>query len=197
MDNDIKHVHVGQAIDKRRNELGLSKSELGRKIGVPQQHINRILERETMETSRLIKVSEALDFNFFSLFCPKQHHISAHLAAVSLDGNANNLIGDAELAVQLSSEKKETENLRETIKLLKEQIESLNSQILRLDSNLKDIFRLHLRYFQKGSPLRTQPCSQAYQQRRELYKCTCGPDTGRLCDLGIEYSLNTHQRSGD
>ena len=35
-------------------------------------------------------------------------------------------------------EKKETENLRETIKLLKEQIESLNSQILRLDSNLKD-----------------------------------------------------------
>ena len=138
MDNDIKHVHVGQSIDKRRNELGLSKSELGRKIGVPQQHINRILERETMETSRLIKVSEALDFNFFSLFCPKQHHISAHLAAVSLDGNANNLIGDAELAVQLSSEKKEAENLRETIKLLKEQIESLNSQILRLDSNLKD-----------------------------------------------------------
>ena len=135
MDNDIKHVHVGQAIDKRRNELGLSKSELGRKIGV---HINRILERDTMETSRLIKVSEALDFNFFSLFCPRQHHISAHLAAVSLDGNANNLIGDAELAVQLSSEKKETENLRETIKLLKEQIESLNSQILRLDSNLKD-----------------------------------------------------------
>lgn len=45
----------------------MSKSELGRKIGVPQQHINRILERETMETSRLIKVSEALDFNFFSL----------------------------------------------------------------------------------------------------------------------------------
>ena len=102
MDNDIKHVHVGQAIDKRRNELGLSKSELGRKIGVPQQHVNRILERETMETSRLIKVSEALDFNFFSLFCPRQHHISAHLAAVALDGNANNLIGDAELAVQLS-----------------------------------------------------------------------------------------------
>ena len=30
MDNDIKHVHVGQAIDKRRNDLGLSKSELGR-----------------------------------------------------------------------------------------------------------------------------------------------------------------------
>ena len=61
MDIDIKLVHIGQAIDKRRNELGLSKSELGRRIGVPQQHINRILERETMETSKLAKVSQALD----------------------------------------------------------------------------------------------------------------------------------------
>ena len=67
MDIDIKLVHIGQAIDKRRNELGLSKSELGRRIGVPQQHINRILERETMETSKLAKVSQALDYNFFVL----------------------------------------------------------------------------------------------------------------------------------
>ena len=71
MDIDIKNVHIGEAIEKRRNELGLSKSELGRKIGVPQQHVNRILERETMETKRLIKVSEALGFNFFTLFCCK------------------------------------------------------------------------------------------------------------------------------
>ena len=33
MDIDIKNVHIGEAIEKRRNELGLSKSELGRKIG--------------------------------------------------------------------------------------------------------------------------------------------------------------------
>ena len=50
----IQQVHIGQAIDRRRIELGLSKSEFGRKIGVPQQHVNRILERETMETVRLV-----------------------------------------------------------------------------------------------------------------------------------------------
>lgn len=55
MNIDIKDVHVGQAIDQRRNELGLSKSELGRRLGIPQQHINRLLERETMETKRLVK----------------------------------------------------------------------------------------------------------------------------------------------
>ena len=55
MNIDIKDVHVGQAIDQRRNELGLSKSELGRRLGIPQQHINRLLERETMETKRLAR----------------------------------------------------------------------------------------------------------------------------------------------
>ena len=138
MDIDIKNVHIGEAIETRRNELGLSKSELGRKIGVPQQHVNRILERETMETKRLIKVSEALGFNFFTLFCPVQHQISAYLAAVTLDGNAHNIIGDAELASQLAKAQTEIESQRGTIALLKEQVDSLNAQINRLDSNLKD-----------------------------------------------------------
>lgn len=69
MDNDIKHVHVGQAIDKRRNELGLSKSELGRKIGVPQQHVNRILERRQWKRAGLLKSAKhwtSISFPFLS-----------------------------------------------------------------------------------------------------------------------------------
>ena len=91
-----------------------------------------------METKRLVRVCEVLDFNFFSLFCPVQHQISAYLAAVALEGNAHNIIGDAELASQLAQARSETESQKETIKLLKEQIDSLNAQINRLDSNLKD-----------------------------------------------------------
>lgn len=138
MDIKVSPVHVGHAIENRRKELGIIKSELGRRIGVTQQHVNRILERETMETSKLVKVCEALDFNFFTLFCPVQHQISAYLAAVAVDGNAHNNIGDAELVAQLNKVQSEIENKNETIELLKEQIESLNAQITRLDSNLKD-----------------------------------------------------------
>lgn len=138
MDNGVKNVHIGHAIEKRRMELGLSKSELGRRIGVPQQHVNRILERDTMETKKLVKVCEVLDYNFFSLFCPTLHHVSAQLAAVSFEGDANNNIGDSSLAVQIIAEQTEVEHLNETIKLLKEHIESLNTQIMRLDANLKD-----------------------------------------------------------
>ncbi|GCB37742.1 hypothetical protein KGMB02408_46870 [Bacteroides faecalis] len=67
-----------------------------------------------------------------------QHQISAYLAAVTLDGNANNNIGDTEIAAQLTKEQAVVESQKETIKLLKEQIDSLNAQITRLDSNLKD-----------------------------------------------------------
>ena len=56
MDIKVNPIHVGQAIEKRRNELGISKSELGRRIGVNQQHVNRILEMEKMETKKLLKV---------------------------------------------------------------------------------------------------------------------------------------------
>ncbi|MGI6863477.1 helix-turn-helix domain-containing protein [Bacteroides sp. KG156] len=138
MEIDVKPVHIGHEIDKRRIELGLSKSEFGRQIGVPQQHVNRILERETMETNKLLKVCQVLDFNFFALFCSMSHKISAYLAAVTLNGNANNNIGDGELAAQLSKEQATTDSLKATISLLKEHIDSLNTQINRLDSNLKD-----------------------------------------------------------
>lgn len=142
MEINIKRVHVGAEIEKRRVELGISKSELGRRIGVTQQHVNRILDRETMETSRLVKVSEALDYNFFSLFCPVPQQISANLAAVSLQGNAHNIIGEAELASQLSKEQAEVESQKEVIKLLREQIENLKMQITRLESHLGDKERI-------------------------------------------------------
>ena len=142
MEINIKRTHVGAAIEKRRVELGISKSELGRRIGVTQQHVNRILERDTMETSRLVKVSEALDYNFFSLFCPVPQQISANLAAVSLQGNAHNIIGEAELASQLSKEQAEVESQKEVIKLLREQIDNLKMQITRLESHLGDKERI-------------------------------------------------------
>ena len=142
MEINIKRAHVGAEIEKRRVELGISKSELGRRIGVTQQHVNRILERETMETSRLVKVSEALDYNFFSLFCPVPRQISANLAAVSLQGNAHNIIGEAELASQLSKEQAEVESQKKVIKLLREQIENLKMQITRLESHLDDKDRI-------------------------------------------------------
>lgn len=130
MSTEIRHVHVGEAIDYRRRELKLTKTELGRRIGVTQQHVNRILERETMETSRLEKVCEALDFNFFSLYCTPKQQITAYMSAVSDHGShSENIIGSAFLADELEKEKISSEGQKTTIDLLKGQVEQLKSQL--------------------------------------------------------------------
>ena len=61
MEVAVKSVHIGEAIEKRRLELDISKSELGRRIGVSQQHVNRILKRDTMESKKLVDLCHALD----------------------------------------------------------------------------------------------------------------------------------------
>ncbi len=135
---ELKEVHVGQAIKKRIDELGMTKSEFGRLIGVPQQHINRILERDTMETKKLIKVCQALEFNFFALFCEFPTSINAYLAAVALGGNATYSVGDASLLAQMEANKVKADGLQENSTLLREQIAILRDQVEGLKKQLDD-----------------------------------------------------------
>lgn len=135
---ELKEVHIGQAIKKRLDELSMTKSEFGRLIGVPQQHINRILERDTMETKKLIKVCQALEFNFFALFCEFPTSINAYLAAVALGGNASYSVGDASLLAQMEASKVKADGLQENSSLLKEQIVILKDQVEGLKKQLDD-----------------------------------------------------------
>ena len=59
-----------------------------------------------------------------------------------MQGNAHNIIGEAELASQLSKEQAEVESQKKVIKLLREQIENLKMQITRLESHLDDKDRI-------------------------------------------------------
>lgn len=134
----LKEVHIGQAIKKRIEELGMTKSEFGRLISVPQQHINRILERDTMETKKLVKVCCALEFNFFALFCEFPTSVNAYLAAVALGGNATYSVGDASLLAQMEANKVRADGLQENTSLLREQIAILKDQVEGLKKQLED-----------------------------------------------------------
>ena len=136
---ELKEVHIGKAIKKRLDELDMTKTEFGRRIGVPQQHVNRISERETMETKRLIKVCRALDFNFFALFCTFPTNVNAYLAAVALgDGDAQNNIGEAAILSQLEVLKVKLEEKQGTVTDLRDQIAGLKDNVEQLKSNLRD-----------------------------------------------------------
>lgn len=145
MNIDLKEVHIGHEIAKRLEELKMNKSEFGRQIGVPQQHINRILERETMETKKLVKVCNVLDVNFFAMFCHFPTNVNAYLAAVTLgDGNAENNVGDAAALAQVELLKANLESagamekeLREQIAQLKQRIEDKDAMIKVLEKQIK------------------------------------------------------------
>lgn len=134
---ELKEVHIGQAIDKRREELNMSKSEFGRLLKVPQQHVNRIFEKEYIDTAKLIKICRVLDFNFFALYCEFPDNVYAFMAAVAMgNGDALNCIGDAALASQveqlnfkLSSMEENRDTLKDQIAVLKDQVEQLKSQL--------------------------------------------------------------------
>ena len=135
----LKDVHVGQAIKKRYEATGMTKTEFGRLIGVPQQHINRIFERDTMETKKLAKICQALDYNFFALFCEFPTNVNAYLAAVALgNGDANNNIGEAAVLAEIELYKERVGGVKENTSTLKDQISTLKDTVEQLKSQLRD-----------------------------------------------------------
>lgn len=131
---ELKSVHVGQEIAKRLDELNMTKTEFGKLIGVQQQHVNRILERDTMETKKLYKVCQVLDMNFFALFCKFPTSVNAYLAAVVLgNGDANNNIGEAAILSEIEKLKGDVKRYEENNALLREQIQALRSNLADKD----------------------------------------------------------------
>lgn len=136
---EIKEVHIGKAIKERMEQLKMSKSELGRLIGVPQQHINKLLDKETIDTGRLAKVCAALEYNFFAIYCSFPTSVSAYLSAVALgNGDANNNIGETATLSQLELYKQKVDGFEEKETLLREQIDGLKDNIAQLKSQLCD-----------------------------------------------------------
>ena len=88
---NIERVNIGLSIEQKLNELGMSKSEFGRKIGVPQQNVNRILDKTSIDTDKLATISEALGYNFFKEYTDDLSDTSME---VSLSGNNNQVNGN-------------------------------------------------------------------------------------------------------
>ena len=131
---NIERVNIGLSIEQKLNELGMSKSEFGRKIGVPQQNVNRILDKTSIDTDKLIAISEALDFNFFDCFRSIEDNSIATAdnggVAVAGNGTAHHFTTNASCEVAV---------LQERIKSLEALLEKKDEQIDRLLSLLEKL----------------------------------------------------------
>jgi transcriptional regulator with XRE-family HTH domain len=86
-----QQIHIGHEIESRINELNISKSEFARRIGTSKQNVNRILEKESIDTAVLIRYGEVLNYNFFNLYAD----VSNHHTVQAINHSAASVSGDA------------------------------------------------------------------------------------------------------
>lgn len=61
-------IHIGELVLKRMEELGMTRSELARRIGTSSQNLGKILKRGSIDTQRLFQLSKALKLDFFQYY---------------------------------------------------------------------------------------------------------------------------------
>ena len=122
----LNKVDIGSEIEARINQLGLSKSEFGRKIGIPQQNVNRILEKPSIDTDKLLQICSVLDYNFFALY----HDATQHMTVQAINHSAASLSGDA-MVLNNGLTTKDTDLAAENAELKRKLIEA-QEKIIKL-----------------------------------------------------------------
>lgn len=61
-------IHIGKLIAGVIEDVGISKAEFGRRIDLSRQAINSMLNKKTLDTSLLLKISKVLNHDFFSYY---------------------------------------------------------------------------------------------------------------------------------
>lgn len=62
-------VNIGSAIESRLKEIKITQSEFADVLGVKQPEVSRILKRNSLDTGKIVTISDILKCNFFEKFC--------------------------------------------------------------------------------------------------------------------------------
>lgn len=109
-------LHIGKLIGKKIKEIGLTKSEFGRRINVTPQSTHYILGKPSIDTELLLRISHALDYDFF------QHYLGTQ------SGRSNETLinlSAAELKLQIAEIRKEIDTLELHNSYLREIVDML------------------------------------------------------------------------
>lgn len=96
-------IHIGREIERVYQQSGMKLSEFARRINTSSRNIYSIFARKEIKTDQLQKISEVLNFNFFSLFHSEQRAMAEEpglgykkisnkiTVSIELDGDAQTL----------------------------------------------------------------------------------------------------------
>lgn len=118
----MEDIHIGKAIRKRLQEIGMSKTEFARRINRTSQNVYDIFERKSMDSSLLLEISVILKDNLFDPY-------SEAYGNKMQSGDFNEL--NEETAPYLSSGE-----LKKALFLCKKEKEKLNDETLRLSQEV-------------------------------------------------------------
>lgn len=111
--------------------MRLTQAAFGRLIGMPQQNVCRIFNNAGINTQKLVAISNALDFNFFSLYCKHNNeliHTEGDYSPASDSGDVSVIVGDAVIVERVKSLEALVAEKSERIAELKERIEELKAR---------------------------------------------------------------------
>jgi Cro/C1-type HTH DNA-binding domain len=60
-------LHLGQLVDQRLEESGMTKAEFGRRIGTSRQNVHSLIRKPTMTVEQLMAICVAMRFDFFAV----------------------------------------------------------------------------------------------------------------------------------
>ena len=116
-------MHIGKKIKEAVKKSGMSVTEFATRINYSRRNIYSIFEKESLDTSLLIKISEVLEQDFFT------HYSAGSKKNNSQQGQVAEPSGATEYNENRIRELvKEVEYLKEINALLKVQIEKLSNR---------------------------------------------------------------------
>jgi len=110
----MQSIHIGEKIKQRAKELRIGPTELAREINTSKQNVYGIFKRESIDTDLLLKLSRALQLDFFTYYYdPKLSTTGDGSARYQIKGVRN------DQTEELAALRKELSELREKFEFLK------------------------------------------------------------------------------
>ena len=122
----IMKIHIGNEIKRIVEQKGINISKFSSQLNVERSNIYNIYKRESIDTELLRKISIALEYNFFSIFCSDED--LTNLRKPYTTEPITSFVNESE-SVYIKDLKKQLEEKIEQIGALKFQLAQLESQI--------------------------------------------------------------------
>ena len=97
-----KNVHIGNLIQERLKQRGLSYARFARLINCDRTTVYNIIRAKSIDIDRLIRISEVLDFDFIGIYTAKmEKENTMKLQIEQKDRDCLLRIGIAELSIEI------------------------------------------------------------------------------------------------